>query len=252
MLELTALIILGIITGVLAGLFGVGGGVIIVPILSIFFPYSLKEACGTSLGALLFPFGIFGFIIFRKQKLIDLKTAMFIAIGLFSGSLFGAISAVTLSSRSFDLAYAIFLSFVALRFTGIIKAKEHKLLDRNPLPILVLGFLSGILAGLFGVGGGALIIPGLIMIFGFKPRQAMATSLAALLPPVGLPGVFYYHSQNLLIWKPALIISLCMFIGTFFGAKITVNLADKDAKKYYGIFLAVVAVYFIYNLLQKT
>jgi uncharacterized membrane protein YfcA len=95
---------------------------------------------------------------------------------------------------------------------------------------------------MFGIGGGIVIVPALLLIFEMKETAALGTSLAALIPPVGLLGaVEYYRTGNMNI-RYAALIALGLFVGAFFGAKIMLGLPPGLAKRLYGGFLAVIAV----------
>lgn len=108
-----------------------------------------------------------------------------------------------------------------------------------------IGVGAGILAGLFGVGGGMIIVPALIFLLGFSQISASGTSLVALLLPVGLGGVYAFYmagkidSTNI---KQGLLISVGMFIGSFIGAKIALGFPDQILKRAFAVFLVVVAV----------
>lgn len=108
-----AFIILGLLTGVLSGLLGIGGGAIIVPILSILFGMSQHMAVGTSLGAMLLPVGLLGAWEYYKAGNIDFKASLLIAIGLFLGAWFGGMFAQHLSPIVMRRIFAIFLLLLA-------------------------------------------------------------------------------------------------------------------------------------------
>jgi len=114
------------------------------------------------------------------------------------------------------------------------------------LPLyIVIGIAAGILAGLFGVGGGLIIVPALVLALGFTQVAATGTSLVALLAPVGLGGVYAFYAagkingENI---KEGLFISLGMFLGSFLGAKLALSMPDYMLKRTFAIFLVVVAI----------
>lgn len=109
------LVLIGLAAGVLAGLFGIGGGVLIVPALIYFAAMPIKTATGTSLGALLLPVGLLGAMAYWKAGHIDVRASLIIAAGLFFGALFGARLALTMQSGLLQRAFAIFLVAVAVR-----------------------------------------------------------------------------------------------------------------------------------------
>ncbi|MCS7245487.1 MAG: sulfite exporter TauE/SafE family protein [candidate division WOR-3 bacterium] len=108
-------LIIGIVAGVLSGLFGIGGGIIIIISLTLL-GFSQHKAQGTSLAALLIPIGfIFGFLEYYRSGNVDIKAAILIAIGLAFGSYFGAYLANRISSLWLSKLFAVFLILMAVR-----------------------------------------------------------------------------------------------------------------------------------------
>ena len=108
-------IIIGVGAGVLAGLFGIGGGVVIVPALLYVARMSQITATGTSLGALLLPVGALGAWEYYRRGDLDVRAALLIAIGLFFGAFFGAKLAHMLTAIQLKRAFAVFLVLIAVR-----------------------------------------------------------------------------------------------------------------------------------------
>ncbi|NTW84350.1 MAG: sulfite exporter TauE/SafE family protein [Chlorobiaceae bacterium] len=113
------------------------------------------------------------------------------------------------------------------------------------VPLLLTGIIAGILSGMFGVGGGIIIVPILMIVFGMPQLNATATSLVALLLPVGLFGVIEYYRSGKIpmenIWL-GLLIAAGLFVGAFFGAKIALHLPGKTLQKSFAVFLGIVAL----------
>jgi uncharacterized protein len=109
------LVLVGFAAGVLAGLFGIGGGVLIVPALVYFAAMPIKTATGTSLGALLLPVGLLGAMAYWKAGHIDLRASLLVALGLFFGALIGARIALVMPGAMLQRAFAVFLVAVAIR-----------------------------------------------------------------------------------------------------------------------------------------
>jgi uncharacterized membrane protein YfcA len=108
-------ILIGAAAGVLSGLFGIGGGVVIVPALLYAARMSQLTATGTSLGALLLPVGALGAWEYYRTGNLDVRAALMIAIGLFFGAFFGAKLAHVLTAIQLKRAFAVFLVLVAVR-----------------------------------------------------------------------------------------------------------------------------------------
>ncbi len=111
--------------------------------------------------------------------------------------------------------------------------------------IAILGLAAGLLSGLFGVGGGALIIPVLVLIFGFTQHDAQGTSLVALLLPVGLLGVIRYWKEGHVNLVAGLIIAAGLFIGAYFGAGWANKLDEIWLKRAFGLFFILLGLKFI-------
>ena len=106
---------------------------------------------------------------------------------------------------------------------------------------LGIGLLAGVLSGIFGIGGGVVIVPSLIFLAGFVPISATGTSLAALLLPVGALGAWEYYKRGHLNIAAALWIALGLFIGVWFGARLAQNLTPVQLKRSFAVFLVIVA-----------
>jgi uncharacterized protein len=109
------------------------------------------------------------------------------------------------------------------------------------LVFLLVGLVAGVLSGLFGIGGGIIIVPALIFLAHFSPIQATGTSLGALLLPVGLMGAWEYHRNGNLNIAAALLIALGLAAGAWFGARLAHGVEPVVLKRLFGAFLLVVA-----------
>jgi uncharacterized protein len=100
--------------------------------------------------------------------------------------------------------------------------------------LLVLGLMAGVLAGLAGVGGGIIIVPALVFLFGFNQHLAQGTSLAVLIPPVGLLAMLQYYRKGDVDLKAAALIAGGLLLGSVFGAKVALGLPQGVLKKIFG------------------
>ncbi|PWW82599.1 MULTISPECIES: sulfite exporter TauE/SafE family protein [Prosthecochloris] len=111
--------------------------------------------------------------------------------------------------------------------------------------MLLTGLAAGILSGMFGIGGGLIIVPALVLIMGFTQHTANATSLIALLLPVGLLGVLEYYRAGKITTEHilfGLLIAIGLFAGAFLGAKIATSLSNEVLRKIFAVFVGIVAV----------
>ncbi len=114
------------------------------------------------------------------------------------------------------------------------------------LLFLGLGLVSGSLSGLIGIGGGVIIVPALIFLFGFSQHMAQGTTLALLIPPIGILGAWAYYKQGYVDIKIAFIICLGFFIGSLLGAKLAVTLPETLLEKIFGIALFAISLKMIF------
>jgi uncharacterized membrane protein YfcA len=108
-------IAIGLAAGILSGMFGIGGGILIVPALAHFAKMPFKEATGTSLGALLLPVGLLGALTYHRSGNLDPKAALLIAAGILFGAFGGAKLAEVVSGSTMQRAFSVFLVLVAVR-----------------------------------------------------------------------------------------------------------------------------------------
>ncbi len=110
------------------------------------------------------------------------------------------------------------------------------------LILILIGLVAGVFSGMIGIGGALIIIPSLVLIFGMDQYAAQGTSLAVMLPPIGLLAAYNYYKVGAVNWKYALIISVAFFIGGYFGSKITLSIPESIIRKGFAVFLILIAV----------
>lgn len=109
------------------------------------------------------------------------------------------------------------------------------------LTYVAIGVVAGILSGLFGVGGGILIVPALIVLAHFHLKLALGTSLGALVLPVGLLGVYTYHQNGNLDWRAALLIGLGLFFGAWAWARLAHTIPAATLQRMFAVFMMIAA-----------
>jgi uncharacterized protein len=113
--------------------------------------------------------------------------------------------------------------------------KENAKMFFQALLLLVLGYTSGMCSGLIGIGGGSLITPALIYLFGFNQHLAQGTTLMLLVPPIGLMSALTYYQQGYVNIKAGLLICLGFFVGSLLGANLAIGLPGTLLKKAFGV-----------------
>ncbi len=115
------------------------------------------------------------------------------------------------------------------------------------LVCILIGLAAGVAGGLFGIGGGILIVPALILAFGFGQQKAQGTSLVALLAPVGILAVKNYYDKEMIDFQKGGIIALAFFGGAYLGSKIAVDLDPITMRRLFAGFLAVTSLYLFFK-----
>jgi uncharacterized protein len=110
------------------------------------------------------------------------------------------------------------------------------------LTFLVVGLAAGVLSGLFGIGGGILIVPSLVFFAKFPAKLAIGTSLGAMLLPVGILGAYAYYQQGNLNIKASLLVGLGLFLGAYAGARLAQQLTGAAQQRIFAIFILIVAL----------
>jgi uncharacterized membrane protein YfcA len=110
------------------------------------------------------------------------------------------------------------------------------------LLFVVIGLLAGVLSGMFGIGGGLLIVPSLVFFAKYPVKLALGTSLGALLLPVGLLGAYTYYQNGHLNIKASVVIGLGLFFGAWAGARLAQITPSATLQRLFAVFLVLMAV----------
>ncbi len=113
--------------------------------------------------------------------------------------------------------------------------------------LTVIGLSAGILSGMIGVGGGIVIVPALVYFLGLTQHEAQGTSLAMMIPPIGILAVYNYYKAEQVNMKYALILAAFFVVGGYLGSKITIDFIDeKTLKKFFGSVMLIAALKMIF------
>lgn len=110
------------------------------------------------------------------------------------------------------------------------------------LGLLAIGAIAGYVSGLVGIGGGILVVPALIFFFGFSQHTAQGTTLAMLVPPIGILAAWNYYRLGLVDVKFAFIVCIGFVIGGFFGSKLAVGLPENLLRKIFACTVIVIGI----------
>ena len=113
------------------------------------------------------------------------------------------------------------------------------------LILVIIGLAAGFFGGMVGLGGGVIMIPAMVYLLGLSQQGAQGTSLAVMLPPVGILAVMNYYKAGQVNLKYAMIIAAAFIIGGYFGSKVALGISPATMKKIFGIALMAVALHMI-------
>ena len=233
----------GLLAGFASGLFGVGGGIVIVPALTLLAGFPPKLASGTSLTAII-PISLAGVVGYATAGEIDWAVAGLVTLGSLAGALAGTRWLRTLSGPALQWAFAALMVVTAVR---LVLGGEGNAPGRGGLTVaavaslLVLGFVAGVLAGLLGVGGGIVIVPALTIAFGVPLVLAKGTSLAVILPTSVL-GTLRNRSAGLTALRPAAVVGLAGVLSALLASQLSLDLDPHLSARLFAALLVAVAV----------
>ena len=113
--------------------------------------------------------------------------------------------------------------------------------------LLMIGLLAGFVGGSFGIGGGIIIIPALVFVMGYSQHMAQGTSLAMMIPPIGILAAMNYYKSGFINIKAALILVVAFVIGSYFGSLISIHIQGKMLQKVFGVLVLIVALKMIFG-----
>ena len=119
------------------------------------------------------------------------------------------------------------------------------------LLLLLIGLVAGILSGIFGIGGGIVIVPALIYLLGFSQHKATGTSLAVLLPPIGIAAVLEYYQHDNVDLSAALIIAAASILGAWLGSLFASRLSGPMLRLAFGVFVVAMGIYLIVGAIKR-
>jgi uncharacterized membrane protein YfcA len=115
------------------------------------------------------------------------------------------------------------------------------------LILIVIGVVTGITAGMLGIGGAIIMIPALVFFLGFSQQMAQGTSLAVMLPPIGIIAAYNYYKAGQVNLKFAMIVAVAFIVGSYFGSKLALNIPQSLLKKIFGVLLLLVAAKMLFS-----
>ncbi|MCP1311765.1 sulfite exporter TauE/SafE family protein [Paenibacillus tyrfis] len=238
----------GLIAATFGSLVGLGGGIIIVPALVYLGPtfvgetISVSTAVGTSLAVLIFT-ALSSTLTFVKHKRVDFKSGWLLFITCGPGAMLGSYTTQFVNAKSFQLSFGLFMLLMAILlvlrdYLKPLKVKWHiqrTYTDGNGntyhygysvLPALIIGLMVGFISGLFGIGGGSLFVPAMVLLFRYPPHVATATSMFVILLSSLMGSFTHFSLGEVNLWM-VLGLAPSAIVGGWLGAKIASRLSGK-------------------------
>ncbi len=241
----------GLCGGLLSGLFGVGGGIVMVPLLGLLLGLDQHRAQGATLTAMLLPIGLPAVLQYHRRGVASsLPLVGVLILGFLGGVSAGALVANQIPSPALRAGYASFLALLSActllrrepgagQGSGIRPNESSRIWSRG-LPI---GLLGGLVSGMTGLGGAVVVVPLLAAWLRMTQHEAQLTSLMMLLPPIGLPGVLVYaRAQGGLPWGVIASVALGFALGAWGGARLATRMQGARLKQYYAAIVLLMAL----------
>ncbi len=266
-MDVLTLVLMGGVAGMMAGLLGIGGGALIVPVLVIVFEGQgvnpeviMHSALGTSLATIVFT-AISSITAHHRRGAVDWAIFRRIAPGIVAGTLLGSAVADALSSRVLQMMFVVFMFAVAAQMSrGTMTTAAHARHLPGRVGMSIAGGIIGIASALFGIGGGSMSVPFMTWC-GVAAKRAVATS-AAIGLPIAVSGAVGYIVTG---WStPGLppysvgYVALPAFAGIVvasalaapFGARLAHRLSDAMLRRIFALFVALLSLRMLWGLLK--
>lgn len=234
-------ITIGLAAGLLSGLFGVGGGTVIVPLLVLLLGFDHRQAAGTSLAAIV-PTALAGMATYAVSGSVAWLAAILLAAGAVVGAQIGTWLLVRIPQNALRWGFVGFLLVVIVMLFVVVPARDAELAVTwwTGSMLVLLGVVTGILAGLLGVGGGVVVVPALIMLFGTSDLIAKGTSLLMMIP-TAISGTIGNLRRNNVNVRAALLVGLSACTTSALGAWLASLIDPLTGNILFAIFLCFIA-----------
>jgi uncharacterized membrane protein YfcA len=246
-LEAILTVLVGLVAGVLSGLFGVGGGIVMTPGLTALAGIAPIVAVATPLPVIL-PTAAVGAYTYRRAGEVDLRAAAWISL---TGSVASAVGALLTEVVNARVLLVVTAALLAWQSMQILRGRSRATTaQERPIPawaLALVGVGAGLLSGLLGIGGGLVIVPVLAGILGVPLKRALGTSLAAVVVLV-IPGTIVHAALGNIDWAATLFLVIGSLPGARLGATIALGTKEHTLRLMVGSFLALVAV--VYGIQQ--
>jgi uncharacterized protein len=251
-LDAILIVLVGLVAGILSGLFGIGGGTAMTPGLTALGGVAPIVAVATPLPVIL-PTAAVGALTYHRAGEVDIRAAAWISLTGSGASAAGALLTEVVDARLLLVVTAALLAWQSLE---ILRGRSRTMTaEEGRIPawtLTLVGVAAGLLSGLLGIGGGLVIVPTLAGMLGMPLKRALGTSLVAVVVLV-IPGTIVHAALGNIDWAVALFLVLGSVPGARLGATIALEARERTLRLMVGSFLAIVAVaYGIQQIIEMT
>lgn len=234
-------LVIGAGAGLLSGLFGIGGGIVIVPALLALLSMERKMAHGTSLAATL-PVAAASLLTYTIGGNVDWPVAAYLAGGAIFGAVVGTHLLQIIPKKPLTIIFIVVILVTAVRLVVASDTMgRDDLTVVGALSLVVIGFITGTLSGLLGIGGGVVMVPVMVVLFMMVPVVAKGTSVAVIVP-ASLVGTIRNRKNRNADLRVAGAIGLAGIISAVIGSLISGSIDDSLSNAMFAILLVTVAV----------
>ena len=238
---------IGLGAGFLSGLFGVGGGILVVPALVVLMRMDQRLANGTSLGAVL-PISISSLVTYWSHDNVDWHLVVWLAIGALGGAVLGTRLLHVIPHKTLGYLFVVILAVTAVRLFFPVHADGRETITWLTAMLLVLiGVVTGTLAGLLGIGGGVVLVPVLVVLFSEMPVIAKGTSVAVIIP-TSIMGTWRNSKARNVDIKVSAIVGLTGIVSAIAGGIISDRMDQDLSNILFASLIVVVAVRMLRDL----
>lgn len=251
-LEAILIVLVGLVAGILSGLFGIGGGTAMTPGLTALAGVAPIVAVATPLPVIL-PTAAVGAFTYHRAGEVDVRAAAWISLTGSGASAVGALLTEVVDARLLLVVTAALLAWQSLEILrGSSRTTTVKEVRIPAWALTLVGVAAGLLSGLLGIGGGLVIVPTLAGMLGVPLKRALGTSLVAVVVLV-IPGTIVHAVLGNIDWAAALFLVLGSMPGARLGATVALGTKERTLRVMVGGFLALVAVaYGIQQIIEMT
>ena len=234
-------LVIGAGAGLLSGLFGIGGGIVIVPALLTMLSMERRLAHGTSLAATV-PVALASLATYSVSGNVDWAVAACLAVGAMCGTIVGTQLLQIIPKTPLTIIFIVVILLTAVRLLVSTDAVgRDQLTVIGAMGLLAIGFVTGTLSGLLGIGGGVIMVPALVVLFSMPPVIAKGTSVAVIVPSA-IVGTIRNRANDNVDLRVGAAIGIAGVISAVIGSVIANSLSDSLSNTMFAILLVSVAI----------